>query len=567
MKRVTKIWLLMVCVAMLIPAYSVSAQESQLRSVHIYRALWKGDPGIVKPIQDGSFDFIVSTREPIHSEDSDFPKLAGATFILKAAGHPDVSATARGGFGDMGDTGWTFTVDDIGQMAAGVPYQLIPPSISTAYTWQVEAGVTVVKGGSGSSASQPNNGGNPLDYGTDIDPDYNQQGSSPFTDVPNDYWALSAIKDLADRGVLGGYPDGKFRPGKIVTRAEFAKIMMLASGVKAKKVTRSTFADLQPSDWETPFVEASKVYLNGYKLSGGKLVFKPDSPALREDIAVALVKLKGYDKTRLPDQSLIQAMFKDFNSISNFARNYVAIAIESGIASGFPDETFKPQQPVTRAQAAAMLWRAYQYGNDNKSDETEEKIEVDESGAGTVGNEADTDVPTDNGQGYAVTVRVVDAEGNPVSTGLYLKGQGRNYPVDRQDTVSGTYYFSNIPNGAYSLAFHYTSYELQSPSKVTVNNGNVKQIVLQLAVPTFTVQGSVIDAAGNPVSNKRIWLVTSTNNGSYWPKTDESGSFTLTDVAPGSYTLVVGEPQAPVASTVLEVNSGNVSGLVVQAGK
>ena len=151
--------------------------------------------------------------------------------------------------------------------------------------------------------------------------------------------------------------------------------MVLAAGLTPTKVTTTSFADIKPTDWYTPFIESAKDYLSGYSLPNGQIIYDPDAPVLREDIAVAIVKLKGYNKTRLADQSIIYAMFKDFNGISDYAKDYVALAVENNLVSGFPDETFKAQLPVTRAQAAAMLWRAYQYGNDNK-DEQPVKIEV-----------------------------------------------------------------------------------------------------------------------------------------------------------------------------------------------
>jgi hypothetical protein len=48
--------------------------------------------------------------------------------------------------------------------------------------------------------------------------------------------------------------------------------------------------------------------------------------------------------------------------------------VENGLVSGFEYETFRPQATVTRAEATVMLWRAYQYGNDNKSVGGEEPV-------------------------------------------------------------------------------------------------------------------------------------------------------------------------------------------------
>ncbi|HZG86153.1 S-layer homology domain-containing protein [Paenibacillus sp.] len=219
---------------------------------------------------------------------------------------------------------------------------------------------------------------NPLDYGSDIDPNLlNKPAQQLFSDVDASYWALSSINDLSSRGVLGGYPDGKFRPERTVTRAELAKIMVLAAGLTVEPVTQTSFADVKPGDWHAPFVEAAKFYLNGYALPDGRLIYDPDAPALREDLAVAIVKLKGYDATHFPDHSILDAMFTDVSSISSYARNYVSIAVESKLVSGFPDDTFRAQLPVTRAQAAAMLHRAYQFGSDTKTEQQANRVKVE----------------------------------------------------------------------------------------------------------------------------------------------------------------------------------------------
>lgn len=215
----------------------------------------------------------------------------------------------------------------------------------------------------------------PFQYGGDIDPNADRLAESQFSDVSNDYWAAAAIQALSDRNVITGYPDGKFRPEKVVTRAEFAKIMVLAAGLKPEKTASTSFSDIKPSEWHTPFIEAAKDYLSGYSLPSGKLTFTPEAPALREDIAVAIVKLKGYNKSRLADRSVIKAMFKDYEGISEYAKDYVALAVETKLVSGFPDDTFRAQKPITRAQAAAMLYRAYQFGDDNKNEQAV-KIEV-----------------------------------------------------------------------------------------------------------------------------------------------------------------------------------------------
>jgi hypothetical protein len=186
-----------------------------------------------------------------------------------------------------------------------------------------------------------------------------------FGDVASGHWAFSYVGEMVERGVLDGYPDGRFYPENTVTRAEFAKIMAVTAGLSINtSYIEKYFNDTAASDWYTPYINAAKSYLSGYSTANGNYYY-PNQPALREDIAVALVKLKGYD-TAGADESILSTMFTDVSSISSDAKRYIATAIERGLVSGYDDRTFRGQESITRAEAAAMLWRAYQYGNDNK---------------------------------------------------------------------------------------------------------------------------------------------------------------------------------------------------------
>ena len=207
-----------------------------------------------------------------------------------------------------------------------------------------------------------------VNYGDELTNMPNKNYTQKFSDVPASYWAFNYIAEMAERNVLSGYPDGKFYPNNNVTRAEFAKIMTAAAGLKIS-IGYSSYEDVDYTDWCSPYIEAARYYLSGY-VSNGKSYYMPNNNALREDIAVALVKLKGYDTTGF-DLSLLQTMFSDWKSISTGAQPYVAVAVEQELISGYDDGTFKGQQGITRAEAATLLWRAYQYGNNNKDFEQE----------------------------------------------------------------------------------------------------------------------------------------------------------------------------------------------------
>lgn len=179
-----------------------------------------------------------------------------------------------------------------------------------------------------------------------------------FYDVPKDHWAFSYIAELVDRGVLAGYEDGSFKPEGTVSRAEFAKIMVGAAGVPTND-NNVYFSDMQ-NHWAIPYVNAAKDYLTAYADN----TYRPNQAAVREDVTMAMVKLKGYDVSNADFSYL--SNFSDNNSISNNVKKYVAVAVEKDLISGFEDNTFRGQATLTRAEAATLLWRAFQYGNDNK---------------------------------------------------------------------------------------------------------------------------------------------------------------------------------------------------------
>jgi len=203
-----------------------------------------------------------------------------------------------------------------------------------------------------------------VEYGEELKNMPENTYEQTFSDVPTTNWAFQYISELVNDNVLSGYPDGQFRPNNNVTRAEFAKIMISASGIQVKPATSTSFEDVAVTDWYCSYIESSKEFLTGFQY-GGSAMYLPNKAAIREDIAVALVKLKGYDIS-VADLGMLQTMFSDYDSISESAKRYVAVAVERGLVSGYDDGTFRGQKSITRAEAATLIWRANQYGSDNK---------------------------------------------------------------------------------------------------------------------------------------------------------------------------------------------------------
>ncbi|MCX7708254.1 MAG: S-layer homology domain-containing protein [Clostridia bacterium] len=188
-----------------------------------------------------------------------------------------------------------------------------------------------------------------------------------FSDVPSGHWAYQSINNMVRLGVIAGYPDSTFKPDKYVSREEFAKILCGATSNPLRDPNENTFLDVPTDHWAFKYVETVKDYLTGYPSNnGGKPLFKGTQDATREDVAVALVKIKGFDKTVSPSPTILDDMYKDVYTISSNLRNLMAIAVEKKLITGYPDGTIRGTQTVTRAEAAVLIDRANSIAGDVK---------------------------------------------------------------------------------------------------------------------------------------------------------------------------------------------------------
>ncbi len=82
--------------------------------------------------------------------------------------------------------------------------------------------------------------------------------------------------------------------------------------------------------------------------------FQPNQPITREEMAVVLVKALGQESqagVNLPTK------FTDAGAASSWAKNDVTLAVKDGLLNGYPDGSFRPLAPATRAEAVTVLAR------------------------------------------------------------------------------------------------------------------------------------------------------------------------------------------------------------------
>ena len=144
---------------------------------------------------------------------------------------------------------------------------------------------------------------------------------------------------------LTGFANGRFEPGRNITRAQTAMLFyrllddQTAGG-------RKTFRDVDTNAWYGKAVEklAGLGIINGY--ANG--TFRPGNSITRaEFVAMA---------TRFANLTAEDCYFTDV-SRGSWAYSYIAFASNQGWISGYADGTFRPGNPITRAEVTKIVNR------------------------------------------------------------------------------------------------------------------------------------------------------------------------------------------------------------------
>lgn len=93
--------------------------------------------------------------------------------------------------------------------------------------------------------------------------------------------------------------------------------------------------------------------------------FRPNDAMTRQDFAVMIVRSFGYDEDD-EEVSVINTQFKDVTK-SNAASGYIQLAVNKGIIKGYDDGTFRPNAVLNRGHAATFLSRAYNFKAGSKT--------------------------------------------------------------------------------------------------------------------------------------------------------------------------------------------------------
>lgn len=252
----------------------------------------------------------------------------------------------------------------------------------------------------------------------------NALAQSFFPDVPADYWAEPFISQLAQEGIVEGYPDGTFRPEELLDRDEYAAVIRRAFDADTERTIPSASAleDVPENYWAATAIE--EAYETGFMNLPAENQFNPENEVSRVDAIAALVQ--GLEPTAavaaaplttepteppravsslgsvqsqtsqfafpiaatqmmqifappadaadvavsaspanvVPEAEDLSQFYTDASEIPEYAREEVALATRLGLVVNYPDVTvLNPTAPITRGSMAALIHQALVYQN------------------------------------------------------------------------------------------------------------------------------------------------------------------------------------------------------------
>ncbi|MBP7863101.1 S-layer homology domain-containing protein [bacterium] len=174
------------------------------------------------------------------------------------------------------------------------------------------------------------------------------------TNLPSDsrnHWAQQYIGMLIDKGTIGGFPDGTFKPDDGISRAQFAAIIVKALGLPTAG-RNAEFKDLSDKHWAYKAISSA---VEGGLVGGfpdGS--FRPEDKITRTQALVILAKALpgGNGAPRLLDR------YKDGSEVPAWAIPSVAKVAQAGILVNYPDAfTIRANDNATRAEVAALTYQ------------------------------------------------------------------------------------------------------------------------------------------------------------------------------------------------------------------
>ena len=144
-----------------------------------------------------------------------------------------------------------------------------------------------------------------------------------------------------------GYPDMTFKAEGNITRAEAVTMVVRLKGYPLIENSGAIFSDVAEKAWYEPEIAAA--YRAGILEEKKGEAFRPDEKITRAELAQLISHIDKTNQAKAPFSDVAGHKFE-----AAINQNYGNHRID-----GYPDGTFKPDRPITRAETTKMLNRLF----------------------------------------------------------------------------------------------------------------------------------------------------------------------------------------------------------------
>lgn len=183
-----------------------------------------------------------------------------------------------------------------------------------------------------------------------------------------EHWSSYYVNSLSYMGIVNGsenlHGELVYTPDGNLTREQFAKILVnfLKIDIAEYENTELDFADNgEIAAWAVPFVRAAvgAGLMRGRSTPADTVIFAPADKITRQE---AIYVLGGL----LTDGEIRALDFTDGDRVAPWAAENLSKALAAGLISGYGDGSLRPEGSITRAEAATVVVRLYEFMSENR---------------------------------------------------------------------------------------------------------------------------------------------------------------------------------------------------------
>lgn len=204
---------------------------------------------------------------------------------------------------------------------------------------------------SGPNQSNKNNGAGLVFGGGTSVPAPEKVPDNIYTDMKGYEWAEQAVIYLTEKRVVNGKSETEFAPADLITREEFAAMLVraFANDIEAAEVS---FSDADKDEWYNEYLGKAVAagFVNGYDDGS----FGVGENITRQDMVVMTSRAAKYAGIMLSGDAY--TTFGDDADIADYAKDAVYEMKTAGIVNGVSERRFSPLDNAERAQAAKVVF-------------------------------------------------------------------------------------------------------------------------------------------------------------------------------------------------------------------